>query len=139
MTAMNKDREPLVELALNECARLFGGQRKAAASSDGRLGRFPQQAVIRYREPGVKGEVISAWLLNGDAAPAEAPTALQPSTERDGMYYTDGLFCFSISESGTTVWIDMILGPRFGRGFEYTVSSPYGKPKLDGQKVLWVS
>lgn len=136
---MNDHRTQLEQLALRECQRLFDEQRKASDSFDGGFGRFPRRAIIRFREPGDNGAVIRAWTLSDDGSLSEAPADTQPEAKRDGMYYADGLFAFSVSDSGMSVWIDMILGPRFGRGFEYRVSCAYGKPKLGEQMVLWVS
>lgn len=59
--------------------------------------------------------------------------------EQHGMYYSHGLGDFSIDKDGSLVRIGWQVGPRYGRGYEYTVVQNNDDIQLVNQTLLWVS
>ena len=137
---MNQYREQTVTLLLRECRRLFEENFRKCTGYPEEYGRFPERAAVIMSDRIEGGAQLAGWLITIDSeVTLELPVELPRNRQRSEMFYGEGSFVFCLSESGTTAQIDMILGPRYGRGYEYTVSCPYGKPKLTDQKTLWVS
>jgi len=133
--------EKITALLLRECQRLFAEHRKQNDHCNKeKFGTFPSQALVYLHDKPEKGSRLRAWCIReGDGHPEEVPVASEAGTEQNGMYYSEGFFAFSISHDQSTAWIDMVLGPRYGRGYEYSIKSSYGYPTLSDQQCIWVS
>lgn len=59
--------------------------------------------------------------------------------ERNGMYYSHGFGDFSIHNNGEVVRIGWQVGPRYGRGYEYSIVQRNDEIELVNQKDLWIS
>lgn len=138
---MEQRLEQTVMLLRDECRRIFTDLKCQAESMDtSRFGIFPRQAVIIYKEGSSDAAQLRSWCLCGSSI-EECATPVQPidTTTCSGMYYSEGRFVFLISDSLTTAQIDMILGPRYGRGYEYTLDHRFERPKLGGRREIWAS
>jgi len=138
---MEQRREQTIMLLRDECRRIFTDLKHQAESMDtSRFGVFPKQAVIIYKESSSAAAQLRAWRLCGSSID-ECATPVQPIdiTACSGMYYSEGRFVFLISDSLTAAQIDMTLGPRYGRGYEYTLDHRFERPKLGDRREIWRS
>lgn len=65
------------------------------------------------------------------------PNAIEQ--EINGMYYSHGFGEFSIQDNGEIVRVGWQVGPRFGRGYEYSIVRHGDQIELANQKFLWGS
>lgn len=56
-----------------------------------------------------------------------------------GMFFPEAEAEFAIDEKQHYVYLSYYFGPRFGRGFRYTVKEQRNVVTLCGEKILWIS
>ncbi len=133
---MNND--PLLHNALKECQTLFRKFGEGCDTEKKRCfyGHYPLCAIIILLNGDTSDPPSGCWYLERNTlTPLSAARARLPSGDCSGMYYSQAGFTIRISQDRQKVFIDMVLGPRYGRGFSYVCLGS----ALTGQKTEWVS
>ena len=85
------------------------------------------------------GKCLGRWVVSLTSIEVFTgdPNAIEQ--EINGMYYSHGFGEFSIHDNGEVVRIGWQVGPRFGRGYEYSIVRHDDEIELVNQKGLWIS
>ena len=86
-----------------------------------------------------KGKCLGRWKvgLSSIETFVDDPQAIK--LEENGMYYSRGFGEFSIHENGEVVLVSWQVGPRYGRGYQFSMVQHNGAIELTNQKELWIS
>lgn len=85
------------------------------------------------------GKCLGRWIVRLTSIEEFADNLDAIEQERNGMYYSHGLGDFSIHNNREVVRIGWQVGPRYGRGYEYSIAQRGEEIELVDQKDLWVS
>lgn len=137
----------VIETLLKKSVTMFRSLQKKESTVDGKFGRFPESATIIYTEFSKDlihraMRSIRAWKVTStELTEIHPPISTPDFGDRCGMYYTHGCFAFSFSSEQTPAKarLEMILGPRYGRGYIYDIVIKDHTIFLDNEQTEWVS
>jgi len=85
------------------------------------------------------GKCLGRWIVRLTLIEEFSGDPKAIKQERNGMYYSHGYGDFSIHDNGEVVRIGWYVGPRFGRGYKYSIVRRGGEIELVNQEGLWIS
>ena len=85
------------------------------------------------------GKCLGRWIIYATSIEEFSGDPNTIKQERNGMYYSHGFGDFSIHDNGEVVRIGWQVGPRYGRGYEYSIVQRGDEIELVNQKDLWIS
>jgi len=141
---MNNAKERLSAAILDQCVKTFTELKERSDVRYGAAyGEFPSEAVVTHRhhaEHPAIGAPIARWrVIDGHAVSVPIENSAPADRAVSGMYYSTASFSFSFSDDLSTVYTHMTLGPRFGRGYSYSVMEENGEFLFCREKLIWVS
>ena len=85
------------------------------------------------------GKCLGRWIVRLTSIEDFAGDPKAIKLEENGMYYSHGYGDFSIHDNGEVVRIGWDVGPRFGRGYKFSIIQRGDEIELENQEDLWVS
>ena len=85
------------------------------------------------------GKCLGRWIVRLTSIEEFSGDPKAIKQERNGMYYSHGSGDFSVHDNGEVVRIGWVVGPRFGRGYKYSIVQSGDEIELTNQEDLWVS
>lgn len=108
-------------------------------------GTAPRNAIVKYHDKfdigGHKlGKIIAAWEISLNEIEKIKDLSCEAThSPTQGMFYKEGSFLFSINSDVTEVIIEWQVGPRFGRGYLYSIVKTDNRFRIIKAKNLWIS
>lgn len=135
---------PVIALALAQLQVDLREAHRSARKHEARFGVPPKELVAQQREPSFRhnmivGKALARWRVGLDSITPVPLDIASPKPEKVGMYWTLGRADIAILPDGNVV-IGWSIGPRYGRGFQYTPHpSAAGRLVLGYKLQLWIS
>lgn len=85
------------------------------------------------------GKYLGRWIVRLTSIEEFAGDPKAIKLEENGMYYSHGFGDFSIHNNGEVVRIGWYVGPRFGRGYKYSIVRRGEEIELANKEDLWIS
>lgn len=114
--------EPVIEVIWKECRSNEGGK----------LGDPPKSLfILKCTEANWEScychkEIIASWEFNGSAYFVHNPVIDNPEKTLNGMYWDKGIITFCLDKENGQAILNYFLGPRYGRGYMYSISQETG-------------
>jgi len=86
-----------------------------------------------------RGDCLGRWIVHLTSIEEFSGDPKAIKLEENGMYYSHGFGDFSIHNNGEVVRIGWHVGPRFGRGYKYSIAQSNDEIDLVHQEDLWMS
>lgn len=84
-------------------------------------------------------DIQKKWLYeNGSLKETDMKREIDKE-QRNGMYYLEAAFEFSIDMDNRQVYLNICCGPRYARGIKFELGKNGNSVCLCNDKVLWVS
>lgn len=136
----------IIGSVLKKCIELLEQEQKADFPKDGiNYGKPPKTALIAYGigKMGKAGcritDIQKKWLYeNGSLKETDMKREIDKE-QRNGMYYWEAAFEFSIDMDNRQVYLNICYGPRYARGIKFELGKNGNAVCLCNDKVLWVS
>lgn len=138
----------IIEAALEKCISIYDEAEKVAgqaAGSGSDYGKFPGAILIKYGEGSMRKagylmtEIWKMWYYTKGSLSEMNEMREQIREPVSGMFFPEAEAEFAIDEKQQYVYLSYYFGPRFGRGFRYTVKEQENVVTLCEEKILWIS
>jgi len=109
-----------IELILKEFQKVLIALDKITSEKHYNCGHSPKSAIVYYHDRFdpifcSRGNVISVWAIYLDRIEIVNDLNYNALTEpRDGMYFNEGIFYFSLGSDFSKAILEWIVGPRYG-------------------------
>ena len=136
----------IMDLVIQKCIELFEQEQNADFPKDGiNYGKPPKTLLIAYGigKMGKVGcritDVQKKWLYeNGCLKETDIQRTINKE-QRNGMYYLEASFEFSVDTDNRQVYLNICYGPRYARGIRFELGQKDNTVCLCNDKILWVS
>ena len=145
MIYISSEKDAIIELILKEFQKVLISLDKITNEEHNNNGYSPKSAIVKYHDKYDPifcsiGNVISVWAIYLDRIEIVNDLNYNALTEpRDGMYFSEGIFYFSLSSDFSKAILEWTVGPRYGRGYTYSISKSHNKLTLKMGYRLWMS
>lgn len=131
----------LSEILLNKCIEKYDN---VVNQDNARYGAAPKSIIIVYSngdltKPNSLSDINRAWQYKEGTLkdiPTEAKAKRKPIS---GMYFNEAFAEFSYDLSSKMAFINIYFGPRFARGYEYTIVEANNEYDIGDEVILWIS
>jgi hypothetical protein len=109
------------------------------------LGAPPREVIVEQKAPSSDpdldtGASIDRWRVTVETIRGASLQETLPDDKRVGMYWEHGRGFFAILDEPHTVRMGWVVGPRYGRGFDFPIlDKGGGSPILGAGICTWVS
>lgn len=134
----------LVEVLLSKCIEKYE-EAISGVSDDEFYGTVPKLLVIEYMEAVRKTEHFysKTYIKSWDYRPKNKIVERRNRDEDDnptcGMYFSRAKASFYYDQERSKAFVELYMGPRYGRGFVYDIERKDGNIELVNEKLKWVS
>ena len=134
----------LVKVLLSKCIEKYN-EAISRVSDDEFYGIVPKLLVIEYMEAVRKTEhfysktYIKSWDYHLKGEIVERHNKDEDDNPTYGMYFSRAKATFYYDQEKRKAFVEMYMGPRYGRGFVYDIESKGEKIELVNEKLAWVS
>lgn len=138
--------DDIIKLILDECRTMFIESAMNCNNKDYRFkfGVYPSAAIIKYHDKFTRdlviGNTLMAWTIHKDSIVALTDISIEPKRNPiSGMYFSEGVFFFSISSDQNMVNLSMYLGLRYVQIYLYDLDFTNGRVTLTNKRLIAVS
>ena len=134
----------LVEVLLSKCIEKYE-KAISGISDDEFYGTVPRLLVIEYMEAVKKTEhfysktYIKSWDYRRKDEIEERHNRDEDDNPTCGMYFARAKASFYYDLERGKAFVEMYMGPRYGRGFAYDIENKDENIELVNEKLVWVS
>lgn len=144
MEEKSMKEKALKELMLGVCIKQFCEILEADIEYD-KYGKPPVVLWITYGKDSIQHgmfrikEVFEKWKYSEEHLESVECVFEPGRKDISGMFFSEAEASLGFDELEEKAYINMIFGPRFGRGYEYDIVCQDGTYDIVNEKVMWVS
>ena len=133
----------LENILINQCIELF--HKSIPKENDNFYGEVPQCIMIEWNDAErrtkhhYKLTLKKRWKYSNGALLVESLDELDKNNSISGMFYERATAQFYWDFEKNKAFVNIIFGPRYGRGYSYDFVKQNEKYFLENEKLEWVS
>ena len=134
----------LMEVLLSKCIEKYE-EAVSGVSDDEFYGTVPKSLVVEYMKAVRKTEhfyaktYVKSWDYHLKGEIAERHSKDEDDNPVCGMYLSRAKASFYYDQERGKAFVNIYMGPKYGRGFAYDIESKDEKIELANEKLAWVS
>lgn len=134
----------LIEVSLSKCIEKYK-EAISGVSDDDFYGIVPKLLVVEYMKAVRKTEhfysktYVMSWDYHFGKEIKERLSKDEDDNPTIGMYFSRARASFYYDLERRKAFVDIHMGPRYGRGFVYDIECKDEKIELVNEKLVWVS
>lgn len=134
----------LVEILLSKCIEKYE-ETILGDSDDEFYGTVPKLLIIEYMDAVRKTKhsysktYVKSWDYHLKCEIVERHNKDEDDNPICGMYFSRARASFYYDQERRKAFVEMHMGPRYGRGFEYDIEGKDENVELANEKLVWVS
>lgn len=134
----------LIEVLLSKCIEKYE-EAISGVSNDEFYGIVPKLLVVEYMKAVRKTEhfysktYVMGWEYHLGDEIVERHNKDEGDNPIYGMYFSRARASFYYDLERRKAFVDIHMGPRYGRGYVYDIESKDEKIELANEKLVWVS
>lgn len=133
-----------IEILLSKCIEKYE-EAISGVSDDEFYGKVSKLLVVEYMEAVRKTgrfyskTYVKSWDYRPGREIEERPSKDDADNPISGMYFSRAKATFYYDRERRRAFVEIHMGPRYGRGFVYDMENKDGKMELVNEKLAWVS
>ena len=134
----------LIEALLSKCIEKYE-EAVSGVSDDEFYGTVPRLMVVEYMEAVRKTEhfyaktYVKSWDYHLKGEIVERHSKDEDNNPVCGMYFSRAKASLYYDQERRKAFVNMYMGPRYGRGFAYDIENKDENIELVNEKLEWVS